>query len=53
MNPLKNVSQHLVAIDVDTVDRTRAMPVHLYCGPSPSKGVRQCIVFDSDKQDAR
>ncbi|ORY82977.1 hypothetical protein BCR35DRAFT_321275 [Leucosporidium creatinivorum] len=53
MNPIKEIHQHLVGLHLYSVDRTRAVPSQHFCSASPTKGVRQCIIYDSEKPNAR
>jgi hypothetical protein len=53
MNPIKEIHQHLVSLHCYSTDRSRAVPSHHFCSPAPTKGVRQCIIYDSDKSDDR
>lgn len=53
MNPIKEIHQHLVGLHCYSVDRSRAVASHHFCSASPTKGVRQCIIYDSDKANAR
>ncbi|GAA5901869.1 OBAP family protein [Sporobolomyces salmoneus] len=54
--PINQIHQHLVGLHTYSTDRSRAVPSHHFCSCAPKheKGtVRQCIIYDSDKADAR
>ncbi|GAA5871194.1 hypothetical protein JCM16303_001721 [Sporobolomyces ruberrimus] len=54
--PIKQIHQHLVGLHPYSTDRSRVVPSHHFCSCAPKheKGtVRQCIIYDSDKADAR
>jgi len=50
--PLKNICAHLDAFHVDATNRSRFLEVHHYCGHL-NEDFRQCLLYDSDSQDAR
>ncbi|GAA5936816.1 OBAP family protein [Sporobolomyces koalae] len=54
--PIQQIHQHLIGLHTYATDRSRVVPSHHFCSCAPKheKGtVRQCIIYDSDKADAR
>ncbi|GAA5849810.1 hypothetical protein JCM5353_008616 [Sporobolomyces roseus] len=54
--PINAIHQHLVGLHPYSDDRSRVVPSHHFCSCAPKHEagtVRQCIIYDSDKADAR
>ncbi|GAA5915224.1 hypothetical protein JCM5296_005902 [Sporobolomyces johnsonii] len=54
--PINQIHQHLSGLHCYADDRSRAVSAHHFCSCAPGHEtgkVRQCIIYDSDKADAR
>jgi hypothetical protein len=51
-HPLKNVGEHVCAFHFYSDDMTRQLEAHHYCS-CLNDDFRQCLIYDSDKQDAK
>jgi hypothetical protein len=51
-DPIKNIHQHICAFHFYSHDMTRQIEAHHYC-THLNEDVLQCLIYDSNKQDAR
>ncbi|PWN49705.1 DUF1264-domain-containing protein [Violaceomyces palustris] len=51
--PVNRICQALHAFHVPAHDRTESVPSYHYCSCSADQKVFQCLVYDSDKEDAK
>ncbi|GAA6059632.1 hypothetical protein JCM10212_004135 [Sporobolomyces blumeae] len=55
-SPIRAIHQHLVGLHLYSDDHSRAVSAHHFCSCAPQHPagkVRQCVIYDSDKADAR
>ncbi|KAI5811106.1 hypothetical protein DFH27DRAFT_531459 [Peziza echinospora] len=51
--PLTNICHYLNAFHVNADDTSRFLNVHHYCAPLDGGEIRQCLLYDSNKKDAK